>query len=73
MNEFWFALSIGNECIPTYNETNGNLEYNGVSPDDIEFVCTAREQGFCLLPSSNDVKKIKYGDFELDFQILKHM
>ena len=70
MNEFWFALSIGNECIPTYNETNGNLEYNGVSPDDIEFVCTAREQGFCLLPSSNDIKKIKYGDFELDFQIL---
>ena len=70
MNEFWFALSIGNECIPTYNDTNGNLEYNGVSPDDIEFVYTASQQGFCLLPSSNDIKKVKYGDSELDFQIL---
>ena len=70
MNEFWFALSIGNECFATYNDIDGGLEYNGVSPDDIELVCSAKEQGYILLPSLNDIKKIKFGEKELDFQIL---
>ena len=54
------ALAIGNECIPSFNEQTGILEYNGMSPDDIELVKTSSEQGYTMLKSPNGLAK-KYG------------
>ncbi len=72
INNFWMALSIGNECIPFFNEKNNRFEYNGLSPDDIELVKIASNQGYTLVKSPNDIKRIKYGDSEkpIDYQIL---
>ena len=72
INNFWMALSIGNECIPFFNEKKNRFEYNGLSPDDIELVKIASNQGYTLVKSPNDIKRIKYGDSEkpIDYQIL---
>ena len=56
--EFWYALSIGNECM-TIEDKSGNISYNGLSPDDIELVKAASKQGFTLLKSPNDQKIIR--------------
>ena len=72
INTFWMALAIGNECIPSFNEQTGILEYNGMSPDDIELVKASSEQGYTMLKSPNDIKRIKYGNNEksVDYKIL---
>ena len=72
INNFWMALSIGNECIPFFNKEKNRFEYNGMSPDDIELVKIASNQGYTLVKSPNDIKRIKYGDSEkpIDYQIL---
>ena len=72
INTFWMALSIGNECIPYINEKTGMIEYNGMSPDDIELVKASSEQGYTMLKSPNDIKRIRYGNNEsyIDYKIL---
>ena len=72
INTFWMALSIGNECIPYINEKTGMIEYNGMSPDDIELVKASSEQGYTMVNSPNDIKRIKYGNNEnyVDYKIL---
>ena len=72
INNFWMALSIGNECIPFYNEKTKKIEYNGLSPDDIELVRIASDQGYQMVKSPNDIKRIKFGNSEkpTDYKIL---
>ena len=60
IKEFWYALSIGNECVPIEGK-NGSINYSGLSPDDIELVSAAAKQGFALQKSPNDFKIISLG------------
>ena len=70
VNEFWKALSLNHECI--CNEADDEIEYSSTSPDEIELVRTAADQGYKLLKSdSNYVRRIKIGNEVKEFEILK--
>jgi phospholipid-translocating P-type ATPase (flippase) len=72
IHEFWQCLSIGNECICNIKD-NKELEYSGVSPDDIELVRASSDMGYTMLKSPNDIKRIMYGFDDnnvLDYKIL---
>ena len=60
IHEFWQCLSIGNECICNIKD-NKEIEYSGVSPDDIELVKASSDMGYTMLKSPNDIKRIMYG------------
>ena len=63
--EFWTAIAIAHECVCTKVS-----EYSGVSPDDVELVKTAYEQGFTFLQSENDLREIRIGDVIQSFKVL---
>ena len=72
IHEFWQCLSIGNECICNIKD-NKEIEYSGVSPDDIELVRASSDMGYTMLKSPNDIKRIMYGFDDnnvLDYKIL---
>ena len=59
---FWLALALCNSCSVQINE-EGEEEYIGVSPDNIELVKAAKYQGFHLTKSENtNIKKILLGE-----------
>lgn len=67
ITEFWKALSLAHEC--TIDDKNGN--YIGMSPDDIELLKAAKEQGFEYLERETITKRfIKIGEEIKDFEIL---
>ena len=65
INEFWTAISIAHECI-----TSKIGIYSGVSPDDVELVKTAHEQGYTFLQSPNGIREIRIGDSIESFTVL---
>ena len=65
INEFWTAISIAHECVCTKIG-----EYSGVSPDDVELVKTAHEQGYTFMQSSNKLREIRIGDLIQTFDVL---
>jgi phospholipid-translocating P-type ATPase (flippase) len=68
INEFWKALATGHEC--TIDEKNGN--FMGLSPDDIELLKAAKEQGFeCVRGETNTKRYIKMKDDVRSFEILR--
>ena len=61
ITEYWHALALCNDCSVQVNE-NGEKEYIGMSPDSIELVKAAVNQGYQLLPSeSTKIKRILVG------------
>ena len=68
INEFWTALSVTNECL-CENKDNKFI-YTGTSPDDIELVKTACNQGYILLNSGIGIKNIRFGNIEKKYNIL---
>ena len=69
IHEFWKALSLTNECI--IKDENGEIKYMGTSPDDLELVRTASQQGYKLIETSINTKTIRISGKEYSFEILK--
>ena len=68
IHEFWKALACAHECV--CSDSNGRIEYNGVSPDDVELVKTAASQGYSLLKSPSNIRKILIGNVTHEYEIL---
>ena len=68
IHEFWKALACAHECV--CSDSNGKIEYNGVSPDDVELVKTAASQGYSLLKSPSNIRKILIGNVTHEYEIL---
>ena len=61
IEHFWYALSLCNSCTIQSND-DGTDEYICVSPDSIELVKCAKDQGWCLIESgSSSIKRIRLG------------
>ena len=69
MHEFWVALALTNECIVKYDKDD--IKYMGMSPDDLELVKAAMNQGYKLIETSKDTKTIKIGENNYSYEILK--
>ena len=73
MEQFWYALALCHTCsIQLDNE--GKEEYACVSPDSIELVKAARDQGWKLIESgTTSIKRINlgYNDDIIDFERLE--
>ena len=69
IKEFWTAICCAHECI--CSEKENGIEYSGISPDDVELVKAASNQGFCFMKSNNNIRKISIGSQEKTFLILK--
>ena len=65
INEFWTGISIAHECVCTKI-----CKYSGVSPDDVELVKTAHEQGYSFLQSSNEIREIRIDHSIHTFSVL---
>ena len=62
IENYWLALSLCHSCSVQINE-DGLEEYICVSPDSIELVKTAKNQGFHLTKSENaSIKRIILGE-----------
>ena len=69
MHEFWKALALANECM--IKETNGEIKYMGTSPDDLELVKAASQQGYKLIETSINTKTIRISGKDFSYEILK--
>jgi phospholipid-translocating P-type ATPase (flippase) len=70
INEFWKALSVAHECVCEL-DNSGEFLYKGISPDDVELVKTAADQGYKFIKSHHsEVMKVKIGTEEKDFKVL---
>ena len=69
INEFWKALALTNECI--VKEDKGELKYMGTSPDDLELVKAAMQQGYKLVETTINTKTIRIGGVDYSYEILK--
>ena len=67
INEFWTAVSIAHECVCSNAK---EFHYSGVSPDDVELVKTAHEQGYTFLLSSNEIREIRIDNNIQTFNVL---
>jgi phospholipid-transporting ATPase len=74
VEQFWLALSLCHTCSIQTNE-EGKDEYACISPDSIELVKAARDQGWGLIESgTTSIKRIKLGydsDVTVDFERLQ--
>ncbi len=59
IKEFWLACALTHECV--IEKKKDNYFYTGISPDDVELVKTARDQGFTLMNSNVNERKVKIG------------
>ena len=61
IENFWYGLSLCHSCSIQQNE-DGSDDYICVSPDSIELVKTAKDQGWNFIESgSSSIKRIKLG------------
>ena len=61
IEHFWYGLSLCHSCSIQQNE-DGTEEYICVSPDSIELVKTAKDQGWNFIESgSSSIKRIRLG------------
>ena len=61
IENFWYGLSLCHSCSIQQNE-DGTEEYICVSPDSIELVKTAKDQGWNFIESgSSSIKRIRLG------------
>ena len=68
IREFWTAISCAHECVCSNNENEE--KYSGISPDDVELVKAASNQGFTFMKSNNNIRKINICCEEKEFLIL---
>ena len=68
IREFWTAISCAHECVCSNNENEE--KYSGISPDDVELVKAASNQGFSFMKSNNNIRKINICCEEKEFLIL---
>ena len=69
INEFWKALALTNECI--VKEDKGEIKYMGTSPDDLELVKAAMQQGYKLVNTTINTKTIRIAGIDYSYEILK--
>ena len=69
IHEFWKALSITNECM--VKEEKGEIKYMGTSPDDLELVKAAMNQGYKLIETSINTKTVRIAGKDFSYEILK--
>jgi len=69
VHEFWKALAITNECM--IKEQKGEIKYMSTSPDDLELVKAAMNQGYKLIETSVNAKIIRIGGKDYSFEILR--
>ena len=61
IEHFWYGLSLCHSCTIQSNP-DGTEDYICISPDSIELVKTAKDQGWRLIESgSNSIKRIRLG------------
>ena len=74
VEQFWTALALCHSCSIQRDE-QGVEEYTCVSPDSIELVKTAKEQGWKLMDSGkSSIKRLKlgyYDDATIDYEKLE--
>jgi len=74
IEQFWYALALCHTCSIQLDE-KGEQEYACVSPDSIELVKAAKNQGWELIESgSTSIKRIKLGNNDnnvIDFERLE--
>ena len=70
INDFWTALALTNECIVKY-DNKGEIKYMSTSPDDLELVKTAAQQGYKLVETSIDTKTIRISGKDYCYEVLK--
>jgi phospholipid-transporting ATPase len=74
IEQFWFALSLCHTCSVEIKE-DGIEEYSCISPDSIELVKAARDQGWKFTKSeASSIKRINFGMTEgkiIDFERLE--
>ena len=69
IHEFWKALAITNECM--IKDQKGEIKYMGTSPDDLELVKAAMNQGYKLIETSVNAKIVRIGGKDFSFEILR--
>jgi len=69
IQEFWKALAITNECM--VKEEKGEIRYMGTSPDDLELVKAAMNQGYKLINTCINSKTVRIAGKDYIFEILK--
>ena len=69
INEFWTAIALTNECMIKYEKDD--IKYMCTSPDDLELIRAAKNQGYKLIETSIDTKTIKVLDQKYKYQVLK--
>ena len=69
IHEFWIALALANECI-IKNEKN-DLKYMSTSPDDLELVKAAAEQGYKLIETTLNYKTIRINGDNFKYEVLQ--
>ena len=69
IHEFWKALAITNECM--VKEEKGEIKYTGTSPDDLELVKAAMNQGYKLVETSINTKMVRIAGKDHSYEILK--
>ena len=74
IEQFWYALALCHTC-SVQQDNEGKEEYACISPDSIELVKAARDQGWRLTESgATSIKRIKLGIYEekiIEFQKLQ--
>ena len=74
IEQFWYALALCHSC-SVQQDNEGKEEYACISPDSIELVKAARDQGWKLTESgTTSIKRIKLGIYDekiIDFQRLQ--
>ena len=68
-HDFWIALTLANECIIKYEKND--LKYMSTSPDDIELVKAASEQGYKLIETSLNSKIIRINGDNFKYEVLQ--
>ena len=68
-HEFWIALALVNECIIKYEKND--LKYMSTSPDDLELVKAAAEQGYKLIETSLNSKTIRINGDNFKYEVLQ--
>ena len=69
IHEFWKALAITNECM--VKEEKGEIRYMGTSPDELELVKAAMNQGYKLINTCINSKTVRIAGKDYIFEILK--
>ena len=69
IREYWKAIAIANEVVCV--EKDNKMVYQGMSPDDIELVTAAKDQGFQFMSSeSTKTRVVQLGQSTVNFEVL---